>query len=198
MSTPSYLPLSAEKILADKTLFELAGRIATLLDSQNVQSHASMQASLDDLLGAVYSLIYARNHDYDDRQKALGPKDVQAVATRAKDMSVGKVRMEGKWTAGFYFNNALFRISAVYHRSLKIVTGKEKERAYVDTLRPIAETLFQNWQNRPWTNTSLAKLHKEVNELKHTADGIYEGRNVQFGEAILALDELLNLIEAWR
>ncbi len=197
MPTPEYLPLSIEKAAACQKLFELAGRIAGLLESQKVLSHPSMQASLDDLLGAVYSLIYAKAHEYDDRQQALSPKDIQAVTVRAKDISAGRVRTEGKWTAGFYFNNALFRISAVYHRALKIVAGREGSRDYVEALRPIAEKLHQRRRGKVWTNTNLAKLHREVNELKHTADGIYEGRNVQFEEAIQALEELVNIVEAW-
>lgn len=199
-ATVQYLPLSNVKAAASAELFEFARRIRVVLDSPKVQSSASMQSSLDDTLGAVYTLIYARHHDYDDRQHALGPQDLQAVRIRAADMSTGNVRTEGKWTAGFYFNNALFRISAVYHRALKIVTGKEHEKKdiYIGTLRPIAESLFHNWENRGWTNTNLAKLHKEVNELKHAPDGIYQGRDIQFTEAVSALDELLTLIESWR
>jgi hypothetical protein len=195
---PDYLTLSAEKTTACQPLFELAGRIAALLNSSRIQSCVSMLASLDDLLGAVYSLIYARNHGYDERQQSLSPKDIQAVHIRAADMSAGKVRTEGKWTAGFYFNNALFRLAAIYHRALKIITGRENEKLYVETLRPIAETLFQNWTKQKWTYANLTKLHKQVNELKHGADGIYEGRDVRFEEAVRAVDELLNLIEAWR
>lgn len=197
-TTVQYLPLSVAKLAASKELIEFAGRIGALLDSQKVQSSASMRASLDDLLGAVYSLIYARHHDYDDRQQSLGPQDIRAVRVRASDMSLGRVRTEGKWTAGYYFNNSLFRVAAIYHRALKIVTGKkEGDKVYLDTLRPIAESLFQNWENRGWISTNLAKLHKEVNELKHTPGGIYQGRDVQFSEAISAVDELLTLIEAW-
>jgi hypothetical protein len=194
---PDYLILSTEKTADCEALFHLSRRIAALLQSQKIQSNASMQASLDDLLGAVYSLIYARNYDYDDRQQSLGPKDIGAVKIRATDMAAGKVRTEGKWTAGFYFNNALFRISAVYHRALKIIAGRETEKVYVDKLRPTAETLFQTWRNQRWTSANLINLHKEVNELKHTADGIFQGRDVKFDAAIQALDELLNLIEAW-
>jgi hypothetical protein len=194
---PSYLSLSAKKFTACRELFAFAGRIGTLLDSQKVQSCTSMQASLDDFLGAVYSLIYARNHDYDDRQQALGQSEMRSVHIRATDMGTGKVRVEGKWTAGFYFNNALFRISAIYHRALKIVANKEAKRDWADTLRPVAESLFQSWENRLWTNTSLVNLHKEVNDLKHTASGNYHGREVKFPEAVSALNELLNLIEAW-
>ena len=194
---PDFLILSPEKATTCEQLFQLSRRIATLLQSQKIQSSASMQASLDDSLGAVYSLIYARNYEYDDRQQPLGPKDIGAVKTRAMDMATGKVRTEGKWTAGFYFNNSLFRISAVYHRALKIITGRETEKVYVDTLRPIAEALFHGWRHQNWANENVKKLHKEVNELKHTADGVYEGRDVKYDEAARAVDELLNLIEAW-
>jgi hypothetical protein len=188
---PDYLPLSDEKATACQILFECAGRIRTLFESQLVQSSASMQASLDDLLGAVYSLVYARNHDYDDRQHALDPKDIQAVSVRALDISKGKVRTEGKWTAGFYFNNALFRIAAIYHRALKIATEKETEGDYVGALLPEVERKHPKWKN-----ANLMKIHRQVNDLKHTADGVYQGRDVKFNEAVCALDELLSLIEA--
>ncbi len=157
-----------------------------------------MQAALDDLLGAVYSLIYAKGHRYAERQQSLSPEDMQNVHLRAVDMSAGKVRTEGQWTAGFYFNNALFRLAAIYHRTLKIITGRENEKVYVETLRPLAKALFQNWTSRPWEDANIGKVHTQVNGLKHGADGIYEGRKVVFDEAVRASDELLSLIEAWK
>ena len=157
-----------------------------------------MQASLDDLLGAVYSLIYARNHGYDERKQALGEQDMQAVRTRAKDMSDGKVRTDGKWTAGFYFNNSQFRISAVYHRILKIVTGNEnKDKVYIKELRKSAKLQYRLWKKLSWADTDLAKVHTEVNNLKHTAGGIYNDRDIQFSQALASLNELLILVEAW-
>ncbi len=56
-------------------------------------------------------------------------------------MAVLKLRTEGKWTAGFYFNNALFRTSGVYHRVLKVLTGNEETEKNVGELRPIVETV---------------------------------------------------------
>jgi len=40
------------------------------------------------------------------------------------------------------------------------------------------------------------KVNCEVNSLKHTSNGILSGRKVQFEDAIAAIDEVLNLIEA--
>jgi hypothetical protein len=122
------------------------------------------------LLEAVYSLIYAQNYSYDDRQHALGSKDVEANVIRANDMSSGRVWSEGKWTAGFSFNNALYRISATYHRVLKIVPAKQTRKVYAWTLRPEVEVAYPDWKN-----TNLGKIHAEVNELKHIADGIFQG-----------------------
>jgi len=147
---------------------------------------------LDDLLGAVYALVLARNHGYDDRLHALDPRDIHAVSVRARDISIGQVRTEGKWTAGFCFNNALFRISAAYHRALKIVTGNENKKLYVESLLPAVHALHPQWQN-----ANLVKIHEQVNDLKHTAEGIYRGRDVWFDEAVSALVELMSLIEAW-
>jgi hypothetical protein len=190
-----YLPLSEKKAIACKKLAEFAGRIATLLESPEVQSRPSLQASLDDLLGGVYSLIYATHHDYTDRPQTLSSDDIRNVLRRAKEMSNLRVRSEGKWTAGFYFNNALFRISAVYHRVLKTLSGRDKERLHIPDLLPIAEKLFKSAQSLNWSNTSVKKIHREVNDLKHTPAGIYEGRRVKFDEAVQALDEVLGLIE---
>ncbi|HMD09202.1 MAG TPA: hypothetical protein VKH63_16845 [Candidatus Acidoferrum sp.] len=51
----------------------------------------------------------------------------------------GKVRLDGKWIARGYFNNALFRTAAIYHRVLKIVVG---ERAYVPALVTKAQATY--------------------------------------------------------
>lgn len=121
----------------------------------------SLQACLDDLLGAIYSLMYAKHYGYDDRMNPLSTKDINAVLIGSQDMSNLKMRTEGKWTAGFYFNNGLFRTSAVYHRVLKIVTGNELTEKNVGTLRPIAEKLYKQKRGQPWTNTHVRSLHKE-------------------------------------
>ena len=173
----------------------VAGRIGQLLSS-NPQPKRSLQACLDDLLGAVYSLMYAKHYEFDDRPQPLAQENMDSVIVRAKDMAALKLRTEGKWTAGFYFNNALFRTSGVYHRALKILTGNELEKKDVGVLRPIVEKLYKERQGSPWEFGHVKQVHDEVIDLKHTSKGIIEGRNVPFATASEAVEELLNLIEA--
>lgn len=176
-------------------LSELAGRIADLLERPELQSQPSLLACLDDLLGAVYSLMYATYHDYADRIQPLGSNDLANVLIRARDMSNGRLRTDGKWAAGFYFNGALFRLAAVYHRSLKVVTNNEGKKLYVPDLLPLANNKFKAKHGSDWNNANLSKIHDEVNSLKHTSDGIQSGRTALFEEAIQAMAEITNLIE---
>lgn len=99
--------------------------------------------------------------------------------------------------AGFHFNSSLFRLLAVYHRSLKIVTGKPQTRAQIPKLLPRARKVYQSWTAQAWTDANIHKVHREVNNLKHQAAGIFEGRDVKESDAIQAAAELLNLLEAW-
>jgi hypothetical protein len=98
-------------------------------------------------------LIQAKQHDFTDRTDR--PTKIDAVAKRAFKIAAGSVRTDGKWIAGFYFNDALFRTAAVYHRVLKIVVG---ENAYVPALLPKAKNLFTHWKS-----DKLDIVHSQVN-----------------------------------
>jgi hypothetical protein len=108
------------------------------------------------------------------------------------------VRADGKWTAGYYFNSALFRLAAVYHRALKTIAGKENEEIYIYKLLPTVTEQFQSWTNEVWEYENSARVYTQVNKLKHKPGGVYAGRAMTFDEAVHATDELLNLIESWR
>jgi hypothetical protein len=164
--------------LAYRELSEFSSRIAVLLESQKGASHRPLLACLDDLLGAVYSLFFAVQLGYKDRQQALASQDLAAVLKRAKDMADLKVRAEGAWTAGFYFNNALFRVAAVYHRARQVVTPQMR-------------------QNHSSKFTGLGKVTDEVNGLKHKK-GVIAGRKVKFEDSLEAIAELLELLEAFK
>jgi hypothetical protein len=110
-------------------------------------------------------------------------------------MATLKLRTEGKWTAGFYFTNALFRTSGVYHRVLKILSGKEGQRNILGDVRSTVQNLYQQRRGSLWEHGHVNQVHKEVVELKHISDGIREGRTVPFATATEAVEELLNLIE---
>ena len=198
MTTNNVFLVFNPKVLIDPSFQRLpllAKRIGQLLSS-NPQPKRSLQACLDDLLGAVYSLMYAKHYEFDDRPQPLTPENMDSVVVRAKDMAASKLRTEGKWTAGFYFNNALFRTSGVYHRTLKILSGNELTRKDmgVGVLRPIVEKLYKARKGLPWEYRNVKQVHNEVVELKHKK-GVIEGRNVPFATAADAVEELLNLIE---
>ncbi len=60
-----------------------------------------------------------------------------------------------------------------------IVAGRENTEEYLKTLRTRVVALFPKWED-----TNLPRLYKEVNDLKHTANGIFEGRDVKYDEAV--------------
>jgi hypothetical protein len=171
---------------AQAALADYAGRIGTLLSAPAAHNNPDIAGSLDDLLGAVYALIQAKQFGFANRS---APIDITAVEKRAKSIARGKVRTDGKWVAGFYFNNALFRTAAVLHRILKIALGK---KAYVPVLLPEAQASYPHW-----SSAKLAMVHDQVNDLKHTPRGIHDQRTVSYEDTVNAVGELLDLIEAW-
>lgn len=82
-----------------------------------VKADADMSSCLDEFLGAIYALIFAKQRRFADRVGR--PVDPTAYSKRAEQLGRGEVRVDGKWMAGFFFNSAILRISAVYHRSLR-------------------------------------------------------------------------------
>ena len=145
--------------------------------------------------GAAYNLFYATHYGYTNRQNPLTEHDIGNVVVRANDMGQCKVRIDGKWTAGVFFNNALFRLAGIYHRTLKVAAGRPTTREYPITLLPDVEMAFKAKANTDWKHSNIAAIYKEVTELKHAAGGIFEGRSVQFAQAIEAVDEILKLVE---
>jgi hypothetical protein len=110
--------------------------------------------------------------------------------------------------AGFHFNSAIFRISAVYHRILRILTNEHERNievgnrrgqwATVNNLREKLQTEspYTTWTGHPWSFTSLGDVHTEVNNLKHESGGLEGGREAKMAQALDAVDELLVLLEA--
>jgi hypothetical protein len=111
-------------------LASCARRIGQLLAAPAVAANADVESSLDDFLGAVYALIQAKKKNFQDRPGRR--VKINPVAQRAARIAAGHVKTDGLWIAGFYFNNALFRTAAVYHRILKVATGTD---GYVPALQ---------------------------------------------------------------
>jgi hypothetical protein len=172
----------------DAALSQCAARIGQLLAAPAVKANSDVESSLDDLLGAVYGLILAKQKGFQDRP--VRPIDIKPVAQRAASIAAGKVKTDGLWIAGFYFNSALFRTAAVYHRILKVVVAQVKDD--VPKLQSAAIVRYAGWNS-----IRLNKVYSQVNELKHDPQGVYHGRLVTYQDALTAACDLLDLIEAW-
>jgi|ERR1700733_4651111 len=166
-------------------LANAASRIAKLLEGTNARSETRIIGSLDDLLGTIYCLMFARRGHFANR---LGPIEPDKVLIRAQQVAAGRLRTDGAWMAGLHFNSSLFRTAAVAHRILQIVIGRD---ASVPTLCDEAEKLYR------WSSGSVRNVCAEVNKLKHKPKGLHERRNVPYEHAVAAVTELLDLIEAW-
>jgi len=179
--------------LNDPTEARLAGcarRISELLAAPAAVANADVESSLDDLLGAVYGLIRAKYKKFRDR---TGRRiNIKPVAQRAARIGTGNLRTTGLWIAGFYFNNALFRTAAVYHRILQVAAAPHTGRNDVPTLQTAVIARYPGWNS-----IRLHKVHSQVNELKHEPQGVYHGRLVTYEDALTAACDLLDLIEAW-
>jgi hypothetical protein len=178
-----------------KALAGYGSRLVGLLGNTEVRSDADAIGSLDDLLGAVYSLIFAKHYHFVDRpDRAI---EIDAIRKRAEQIQRGVVRIDGKWMAGWHFNNGLFRVAAVYHRLLKVASGQP------DLKRPMAKLLldvkiiYRQWTGADWINDHAQVIYEEVNTLKHTPEGVYSARKATFDDAIAGIDELLRLVDAW-
>ena len=70
--------------------------------------------------------------------------------------SNGQIRLDGAWMAGFHFNSAIMRLSAVYHRFLRVITNNHQKGEWVDDL--LKQLTY------PWTPVEIVNVHKEVNK----------------------------------
>ncbi len=165
-----------------KDLSDLAGRIAKAVERFRAKPKDPVVGALDDLLGAVYALVSAVEKDFKGKP---GPSDFGAVVTRAQQLADGEVRKDGNWMAGFHFNSALFRISAVFDRLPKSFGG-----------HALARSRYQKKKGKAWDDASAHAVRLEVNRLKHKASGVFGKRRKAFDEAKLAVEQLLDLAEA--
>lgn len=173
----------------------LAKRLESLLAGSRATSSKEVQSILDLVLGALYALGLASSEGYEHRPKGKTPQSTPVV-DRSAALALGEVRLDGKWMAGFHFNNALFRLSAAFHRTLKVVTQQSGSRAYAGQLLEELRREERAWALRLPT-VQLERVHKEVNDWKHTAEGKHGGRDVDLRAALESAEELLRLWEAW-
>jgi hypothetical protein len=176
----------------------LAGRLSRLLAHGTTQADRAVAGTLDEFLGALYGLSLAQTQGFVDRPVGIDI-EIAVLQDRSDKLARGDVRIDGKWMAGFHFNSGLLRLSAVYHRSLKTVTGNVGKKIDIPNL--LAEldkpALFPRWAGSVWSRTNIVRVHREVNDFKHTAQGLNAGRDVPYAVAVDAAEELLVLLEKW-
>jgi hypothetical protein len=190
--TQNSTPIKVDRNDPDqKTLSGYGNRIATLLGKRRVQSSPHMIAALDDFLGALFALLFARQGKFVDRTRQ--PIEVDAIERRAMQLADAAIKSEGPWLAGFHFNSAIYRIASAYHRVLKVVTGDPETGGRVKDLRPAAEKLFSVWTKQSWSHDDLDKVLGQVNDLKHR-HGVFYRRTVKYSQAINATKELLTVV----
>jgi hypothetical protein len=175
----------------DEKLALYGKRLVTLLRSPQAKKSHYFVGTLDDFLGAVYSLVSSQCNVH-PFEKRSGQIEIDTVIRRAEDVANGTLRTSGNWMAGFHFNGALFRIAASYHRGLKVVAHKETSKDMRNKLLPDVEKAFPAWKHQ-----NLDEVYDEVNDLKHTAEGKFNFREVDLEGAKAAVEELLELFELW-
>jgi hypothetical protein len=145
------------------------------------EEQKALHATIDYLLGALHSLHRAHALDFEDRPAA--PPACQSLLSVAA--SLDGLR-EVQWLAGYYFNSALARIAAVFHRGLKIKHHQIRSRLSLGQIDPDRRNREELW-----------KVHEQVNDLKHDAPGSFEGREVTFAEALKATEQAIQILEEW-
>lgn len=166
-----------------KTLASYANRISKLLETAHSAANVELEGALDDLLGAVYALIAAREAGFKGK---LGGSEFAVALDRAKDAARRVIYDDGNWIAGFHFNSAIFRISAVFDRLPKAIA----------CCSVAAANSYRTKTGRTWKKSNAHAIRKQVNILKHAAGGTYQGREAKLKTALSAISELLSLAEA--
>jgi hypothetical protein len=161
-------------------LTKFAERIQTIAERFRSEPKDPTLAAIDDLLGAVYALVSAVENEFKGKTRF---SDFDAVVTRAAQLAEGQVRHEGNWMAGFHFNSAMFRISAIYHRLPQSLGGHNK-----------AKKIYRDKTGRDWAHDKAAAISAEVNQLKHHR-GTFGGRRQELKDATAAVEQLIDLAE---
>src|SRR5687767_13948460 len=85
-----------------RAIVAYAKRLSALLDRADKSRNEDLKATLDDLLGALYSLIAAHENAFHGKTKK---SEHSASVARANDVANGYIRTSGNWMAGYHFNN---------------------------------------------------------------------------------------------
>ncbi len=147
------------------------------------------QALLGFLLGALYGLGRAIELGYEDRTgRSIDPRYSEELRGLLAGVNKGQLPPDGQWLAGFFFNSALHRLTALYHRCLKVLMSGDEPAP------KLAEQAVRAGLVKRTEINALATVHKEVNKLKHDTFGVLRGRSVDLALAVNAGTQALSLM----
>jgi hypothetical protein len=153
---------------------------------------------LNYLLGALHGMLQAKRLQFKDRDHALD--DVRGRSAegieyweygplaRVRLITQGKLRVDGAWVAGFYFNSALARVAKAAKKGLK-------RRGTRTGRPPSVRELLRELGLGTFTRGKLADVYEETNALKHNPAGLGKRRNVTMADATAAFEQMLELLE---
>jgi len=150
--------------------------------SKNEDKYEEIKAII---VGAFYSFYLAMNNGYsDDLYKGISKRYLNNIIINYDDLS------DKAWIAGFYLNSCLYRLSAAFHRVMKVIN---KDLASKDNVHELYEkALSQRLTDVDVTN--LKKVHNMVNNLKHEVFGL-SGTRPAINTVYESFKELLKLCE---
>lgn len=195
---PDVIDVAAPKLQA------FACRLEKLMQSAQKDE---VRDPLDYLLGALHALFQAKRLGFKDRHHPLHDADGHSPEgrpyweygplTRVQLMKQGQIRVDGAWTAGFYFNSALARMAGAFDRTVRFhAARKGVDRPQPGSTRPPSVREMLRALGLPqFTSGKLAAVYDEVNPLKHRPAGLARRRKVTMAGAIVAFDQILDLLE---
>jgi len=128
-------------------------------------------------LGAIYAASWAEALGYSDTTEPNAAELVDQARRPVLDGLAKGIRPhEGRWVAGFYFNDALFRTDVAFERLIRYVTRDYARVAAARDVLPL--NLYDAWN----------PIHEEAIGLKHYP---HRGRRTPHGELLMSLDALV-------
>ena len=145
----------------DDRLKELAGRFTAMHPSNDGERTAYNFA-----FGALYALARAKELGFPDTKPEVGTsekrsREINAIAARMK--KDGTFVTEGKWLAGYYYNDALLRCDVGYEQLLRHWTNLRRQGGQDELIVKAQMTNFKADLIIPW----WPLIRDQVNVLKH-------------------------------
>lgn len=166
----------------DQRLIHAAEKLSELVLAL---SYGRFGALLDLTIGGLASFIEAQRLKYDNREDPLPPEYYKKLSERTKKMASGTLPQHGRWLSGYYFNSGLMRLGAAREQIRKLLCVLDKQKNEAE--RKLSPSLV---------DTAIDELYQEYNQLKHDLLGLSGGRRVTFEQAVEALADLVEVLDA--